>query len=158
MVKSAGIDQAGLSSCPDNEIPHPESFPLSKPAQINGSSAEKMVRVIPERKKKRPSESQPSLGHSRRDQEICDAMAEAMMEMVAALRCRTFATVPTDDRFTITNCIKALDEIESIDQRLYFAALDLFENPNLRETFISLKDEKLRLTWLQEKCSNAVSC
>ncbi|KAF3446765.1 hypothetical protein FNV43_RR11945 [Rhamnella rubrinervis] len=158
LVKSAGIDQTGLSSCPDNETPHPENFPSSKPAQVNGSLAEKMAKAITERKKKRPSESQPSLGHSRRDQEICDAMAEAMLEMVAASKCRTVATVPSDDRFTITNCIKALDEIESIDQQLYFAALDLFEDPNLRETFISLKGEKIRLTWLQGKCGKTASC
>lgn len=147
-----------MSSCPDNETPHPENFLSSKQAQVNGSFAEKMAKVITERKKKRLSESQNSLGHSRRDQEICDAMAKAMLEMVAASKCRTVASVPSDDRFTITNCIKALDEIESIDQQLYFAALDLFEDPNLRETFLSLKGDKIRLTWLQGKCSKTASC
>lgn len=156
-MKSAGIDHAGLNSCPDNEIPHSENFPSPKPAQMNGSSADKMVKVLPERKKKRPSEPQLSLGHSRRDQEICDAMAEAMLEMVAASKYRMVDSVPSDDRFTITNCIKALDEIEAVDQRLYFAALDLFEDPNLRETFISLKGDRIRLTWLQGKCGNIAS-
>ncbi|KAH7523523.1 hypothetical protein FEM48_Zijuj06G0020400 [Ziziphus jujuba var. spinosa] len=156
LVKSAVIDHAGLSSCPDIENPHPEKFPSPKQVQINGSSAEKMVKVLPERKKKRPS-PQPSLGHSRRDQDICDAMAEAMLEMVAASKYRMVGTVTSDDRYTITNCIKALDEIENIDQRLYFAALDLFEDPNLRETFISLKGDKIRLTWLQGKCGKDAS-
>jgi hypothetical protein len=40
--------------------------------------------------------------------------------------------------------------MQGLDQRIYFFALDLFENPNARETFISLKNEK-RLPWLQGK-------
>lgn len=56
-----------------------------------------------------------------------------------------------EDRFSITNCINVLDEIENVDEGVYFAALDLFENPGLREIFLSFKSKKLQLTWLQGK-------
>jgi len=79
-------------------------------------------------------------------------MAEALLEMVAASKWREVAARQDEERFTITNCIEALDEIQKIDQHLYFAALDLFEDPTLRETFLSLKGDDLRLTWLQGKC------
>lgn len=65
---------------------------------------------------------------------------------------RTAERMPTEDRFSITNSIGALDEIESIDHWLYFAVSDLFEDPKLRETFISLKGNQIRLRWLEEKC------
>ncbi|PON56685.1 Myb/SANT-like domain containing protein [Parasponia andersonii] len=155
--KSAGMENGVLSSCPGGETQRSENPPSSRPAQVNMSSAEKVVKVMPERKKKRPSERESSSGQSRRDQEICDAMAQAMLDMLAASRSRRVGSAPSDNRFTITNCIKALDELEGIDQQTYFAALDLFEDPNLRETFISLKGEKIRLTWLQGKCSKTSS-
>lgn len=70
--------------------------------------------------------------------------------------------MPTDrrPRISITNCIGALDEIESNDNRLYFVALDLFDTPNFRETFILLKRNKIRLRWLEENCRKckATSC
>ena len=87
-------------------------------------------------------------------------MAKALSDMLAASKLRAVAMPEQDDRFNITNCIKALDEIEvteGIDSRLYFAALDLFEDLNLRETFVSLKSNKIRLTWLQGKCGSAIS-
>lgn len=72
--------------------------------------------------------------------------------MVAAYRLRTAVSTVSDDKFSITNCIRALDEIYGIYQQLYFSALDLFEDPSLRETFVSLKCDKIRLAWLQGKC------
>ncbi|XLT44285.1 hypothetical protein S245_037839 [Arachis hypogaea] len=116
-----------------------------KSLQGNTSTVEKITKNSLDRKKKRPSETLiPSL-----DQDGCDAMAEALLEMVAASRLRTIVPTENDDKFSITNCIRALDEIQGIDQLLYFSALDLFEDPNLKETFISLKCDKIRLTWLQ---------
>ena len=151
------MENGVLSACPDSETPHCENPPSSIPAQVNMSSAAKVVNVTPERKKKRPTETESSTSQSRRDQEMCDAMAQAMLEMLAASKARRVATTPNDNRFTISNCIKALDEIQGIDQQTYFAALDLFEDPNLRETFISLKGEMIRLAWLQGKCAKTTS-
>ncbi|KAJ6392273.1 hypothetical protein OIU77_026097 [Salix suchowensis] len=117
---------------------------------VGDDSAEKAVKNAGERKRKRPSET-PSSEQNTRDEELNKAMAEALLEMVAASKWREVAARHIEERFTITNCIKALDEIQKIDQQLYFAALDLFEDPTVRETFLSLKGDDLRLTWLQGK-------
>lgn len=81
-----------------------------------------------------------------------DAIVDAMLEIAAASKMRATAIMKNEDRFSISKCIKVLDEMPSIDQQVYFLALDLFENANARETFISLKSEK-RLLWLQRKFS-----
>ncbi|XP_059635093.1 L10-interacting MYB domain-containing protein-like [Cornus florida] len=151
--KSHGKIPAALTLHQESESPHPKT-PSSRFAQGNASSAQNTSKNTAERKRKRPSEAGSSPGRSRKDQEIFDAMAGAMLEMVAASKSRMVATPQSDDRFTITKCIKALDEMEGIQDGLYFAALDLFEDPNLRETFISLKGNKIRSAWLQGKCSN----
>jgi hypothetical protein len=143
--RSVGIDTAGLISCHDGGT-------LGSANASSLRSAEKVTKNIAERKRKGPSETHSSLGGSRRDQEIYDTMAETMFQMVATLKSRAVAITSSDDKFSITNCIRALDEIQDIDDRLYFAALDLFEDANLREIFISLKGNKIRLTWLQGKC------
>ncbi|MED6127275.1 hypothetical protein PIB30_086578 [Stylosanthes scabra] len=152
--KSVGIDAAGLISCPEAGVSHHQNPSSLKSFRGNTSNAEKITKNSLDRKKKRPSETLiPSL-----DQDSCEAMAEALLEMVAASRLRRIVSTVNDDKFSITNCIRALDEIQGIDQGLYFSALDLFEDPNLRETFISLKCDKIRLTWLQGKCGKSTFC
>lgn len=79
-----------------------------------------------------------------------DAIVDAMLEIAAASKMRTAAIMKNEERFSISKCIKVLDEMQGMDQQIYFFALDLFENPNARETFISLKSEK-RFPWLQGK-------
>lgn len=80
------------------------------------------------------------------------AIVDAMLEIAAASKMRASAIMKNEDRFSISKCIKMLDEMQGVDERIYFLALDLFENhPNAREVFISLKSEK-RLAWLQGKC------
>jgi hypothetical protein len=81
-----------------------------------------------------------------------DAIVDAMLEIAAASKMRAAAIMKNEDRFSISKCIKVLDEMQGVDQRIYFLALDLFENPSAREIFISLKSEK-RLPWLQGKCN-----
>lgn len=56
----------------------------------------------------------------------------------------------TEDPNSLGNCINILNGIvvQKVDRHLYSAALDLFQNPVWRETFMSLKIEK-RLTWLK---------
>lgn len=150
--KSVGIDAAAIISCPEAGVSHYQNPSSSKSIQGNTSTAEKVTKNSVERKRKRPSEAQtPGL-----DQDSCDAMAEALLEMVAASRLRTVVSAVSDDKFSITNCIRSLDEIQGIDEQLYFSALDLFEDSGLRETFISLKCDKIRLTWLQGKCGKSI--
>ncbi|KAK9026221.1 hypothetical protein V6N11_039066 [Hibiscus sabdariffa] len=150
--KVVGNDSS-LASCQDGGSTHTDNPSTSRLAQ-NNSLSEKFTKSIGERKRKRPSETQPSLDHNTKEEEMSEAMAGAMLDMVAAWKSRrTIVTKRSENKFSITNCIKALDEIEDIEEWLYFAALDLFEDPNLRETFISLKSSKIRLTWLRGKCN-----
>uniref|UniRef100_A0A1J3CFY6 Uncharacterized protein n=1 Tax=Noccaea caerulescens TaxID=107243 RepID=A0A1J3CFY6_NOCCA len=96
-----------------------------------------------------PSGSGPTRKRSRK---ACgDAIVEAMLEIAAASKLRAAALTKNGDRFSISKCINALDNLQGLDQPTYFLALDLFENSTSREIFISLKYEK-RLKWLQGKC------
>lgn len=103
-------------------------------------------------RKKRPAET--PCHHDVRDQErLNGAIAEAMLEMIAASKLRAVeGTSQRDEQFSISNCIKVLDEIEGVDQSVYFAALDLFDNYSQREMFMCLEHEK-RLEWLQANFS-----
>ncbi|KAI5392810.1 hypothetical protein KIW84_060102 [Lathyrus oleraceus] len=149
--KTAGFDAAGLTSCPENGVSHYENQSSSKSIPRNISNVEKVTKNSLDRKRKRPNETQTTS----LDQDACNAMAEALLQMVSVSRLRAVVSSAIDDKFSITNCIRALDEIQGIDQHLYFSALDLFEDPSLRETFISLKSVKIRLAWLQGKCSKS---
>ncbi|KAG2402127.1 uncharacterized protein HKW66_Vig0233230 [Vigna angularis] len=69
-----------------------------------------------------------------------DAIVDAMLEIAAASKMRANAILKNEDRFSISKCIKVLDELQGVDEQLYFLALDLFENnSSAREIFISLK-------------------
>ncbi|KAL5557526.1 hypothetical protein UlMin_039762 [Ulmus minor] len=82
---------------------------------------------------------------------VDDAIADAILQMAAASKLRTTVIQQCKARYSITNCIKVLDEMRGVDEQLYFAALDLFNKPVAREMFLSLKVDK-RLTWLRGKC------
>ena len=106
---------------------------------------------------KRQSVTPSNSGRRKRSRKATgDAIVDAMLEIAAASKMRASAIMKNEDRFSISKCIKLLDEMQGVDQRIYFLALDLFENPNAREIFISLKGDK-RLTWLQSKCSSLSS-
>ncbi|KAJ0235340.1 hypothetical protein HA466_0269250 [Hirschfeldia incana] len=103
-----------------------------------------------------PSSAAASGPTRKRSRKACgDAIVEAMLEIAAASKMRAAALANNGDRFSISKCIRALDDLQGVDQPTYFLALDLFENPSSREIFISLKYEK-RLKWLQGKCSRAL--
>lgn len=91
-------------------------------------------------------------GRKRGRMGIDDVIASAVTEMAAASKMRATAIKQHNERFSITDCVHALDEMQSVDDRVYFAALDLFNNRTAREIFLSLKVDK-RLTWLHSKCS-----
>nr|DAD46775.1 TPA_asm: hypothetical protein HUJ06_016712 [Nelumbo nucifera] len=94
----------------------------------------------------------PTSGRRKRNRKgIDDVIAEAILDIAVASKLRTTALTQSSEQFSISNCIKALDEIQGIDDRIYFAALDLFDSSSARETFLSLKNDK-RLTWLKGKC------
>ncbi|KAI5671874.1 hypothetical protein M9H77_12238 [Catharanthus roseus] len=95
----------------------------------------------------------PVSGNRKRSRKATgDAIVDAMLEIAAASKMRAAAIMRNEDRFAINKCIKVLDEMQGqgLNESLYYFALDLFENPNARETFISLKSER-RVVWLQSK-------
>ncbi|CAJ2675735.1 unnamed protein product [Trifolium pratense] len=145
------VDAAGLISYPEIGVSHYENPSTSKSILGNISTVEKVIKNSLDRKRKRLNETQTTS----LDQDTCNAMADTLLEMLDVSRVRAVVSNVSDDKYSITNCIRALDEIQGIDQQLYFSALDLFENPSFRETFISLKSIKIRLTWLQGKCSKS---
>ncbi|WVZ11163.1 hypothetical protein V8G54_015693 [Vigna mungo] len=72
-----------------------------------------------------------------------DAIMDAMLKIVVASKMRANAILKNEDKFSISKCIKVLDELQGVDEQFYFLALDLFENnSSAREIFISLKGDK----------------
>ncbi|KAI5656160.1 hypothetical protein M9H77_24953 [Catharanthus roseus] len=151
--KSVSIDPL----CPQVGNMQPQTPTASKLIEEIAYSPQDMVKNAAERKRKRPPESSSGSGESTLDQNLRDVMAQTMLEMIAASKLQTASMSKYDERFTITNCIKALDEIEEIEDWLYYSALDLFENPSLREMFLSLQSSTVRLTWLRGKCGQSYS-
>uniref|UniRef100_A0A6N2LKZ1 Uncharacterized protein n=1 Tax=Salix viminalis TaxID=40686 RepID=A0A6N2LKZ1_SALVM len=91
-------------------------------------------------------------GVSGRGRVVGNAIVDAMLEIAAASKMRAAAIMKNEDQYSISKCIKVLDEMQGVDQRIYFLALDLFEKPIAREIFIALKSVK-RLPCLQGKHS-----
>lgn len=120
----------------------------------SSASAEDGNLMVDGQNSKRQSAT-PGSGRKKRSRKAtADAIVDAMLEIAAASKMRAAAIMKNEERFSISRCIKVLDEMQGVDQDLYFFALDLFENPNARETFISLKNER-RLIWLQGKFSTS---
>lgn len=104
---------------------------------------------------KRQSDTPLSSGRQKKSRKAtCDAIVDAMLEIAAASKSRAAALSRNRDQFSVSRCIKVLDDMQGVEQHVYFHALDLFEHPNARETFLSLKCDR-RLTWLQRKCGNS---
>ncbi|XP_047321593.1 L10-interacting MYB domain-containing protein-like isoform X2 [Impatiens glandulifera] len=115
-------------------------------------SVQSIVKIINDRKRKHSSENGYSSEQIRKDEENRDSMAKAMMEMVSASKSLAGAKAnKRENRFTITNCVKSLDEMDGVDLPLYYSALNLFEDSNLRESFLSLNGNQMRLSWLRGK-------
>ncbi|GFP95278.1 hypothetical protein PHJA_001672100 [Phtheirospermum japonicum] len=151
--KSTGLDLPCLEV---PKTPHPATPLASKLPDQNGSSQSNIItkNTASNNKRKRLSEAGSLPEQSSWNQELSVSMAEAISDMISSSSLRKSRNLLVDERFSISSCIKVLDEIEGIDDGLYYAALDLFENPSFRETFISLKSDYVRLTWLQGKCGN----
>uniref|UniRef100_A0A1J3EGZ6 Myb/SANT-like domain-containing protein n=1 Tax=Noccaea caerulescens TaxID=107243 RepID=A0A1J3EGZ6_NOCCA len=126
---------------------HFEGFEESMAENLSTPNVAEANTNLAERKRKREPDTKSQI-----DPAALETVAGALSDMVTALRSRMADSETQNDGFSITNCINALDEMENVEEGVYFAALDLFENPGLRETFMSLKASNLRLTWLQVKC------
>ncbi|KAI3918386.1 hypothetical protein MKX01_041706 [Papaver californicum] len=71
-------------------------------------------------------------------------------------RKRNHKVGPGDDIVEAMLEIAAASKMRATIKRIYFFTLDLFENLNATETFISLKSVR-RVTWLQGKSSSSIS-
>ncbi|KMT13957.1 hypothetical protein BVRB_4g077920 [Beta vulgaris subsp. vulgaris] len=129
---------------------HPTAPINSVDEDASSGSGEEMNMV--DGHNKRHSAAPTSSGRQKRSRKATgDAIVDAMLEIAAASKMRAAALMKNEERFSISKCIKVLDEMQGVDQCLYFLALDLFENSSARETFIALRSER-RLMWLQGKC------
>nr|KJB43298.1 hypothetical protein B456_007G192500 [Gossypium raimondii] len=132
----------------------PSSLPslesLSRIQEESSSSSEEVEDVADDPDAVQLSASGLISSRKRGRRGIDDAIAAAILEMAAASKLRTAAVKQRNARYSIPSCIKELDEIEGLEERVYFAAVELFNNPNAREIFLSLKGDK-RLTWLHCK-------
>ncbi|CAJ2646623.1 L10-interacting MYB domain-containing protein-like [Trifolium pratense] len=102
-----------------------------------------------------PQTVQPTATYSSRKRGrkgVDNAIADAILEMASASKMRAAAIEQLNSKYSVADCIKYLDLMQDVDQQLYFSALDLFNNPNAREVFLSLKEDK-RLTWLHRRCA-----
>ncbi|GAV64838.1 Myb_DNA-bind_3 domain-containing protein [Cephalotus follicularis] len=134
---------------------NPSSVPLPEP--LNTIPEESSSETDEEVEAEDVADDQPrtpsTTNYRKRGRKGIDgAIAGAILEMAAASKMRTHAVKQCNTRYSIANCIKELDELQGIDEHVYFAALDLFNNPVAREIFLSLKLDK-RLIWLRHKCT-----
>ncbi|XP_057252018.1 L10-interacting MYB domain-containing protein isoform X2 [Beta vulgaris subsp. vulgaris] len=125
--------------------------PMSNVTEDCSTESEEVACVTNEQEKPKCVYTPHPVNRKRGRKGFEDTMADAIFEMAAASRMRAEAIQQCSQRFTISKCVDALDELQGIDEKVYFAALDLFNNPIAREMFLSLKAEK-RLMWLQSKC------
>ncbi|XP_047321637.1 L10-interacting MYB domain-containing protein-like isoform X2 [Impatiens glandulifera] len=144
---------ANGDSCQENGTPVSKNLPLIKYEPGSTCAVQSIMKIVLDRKRKRLSENGYSSEQTKKNGETYGSMAKAMMDMVAASKSIPVAMAKKQEsKFSITNCVKLLDEMEGVEPPLYFAALDLFEDPVLRETFLSLNSNILRLNWVRAKC------
>ena len=74
-------------------------------------------------------------------------VADAIFEMATSSKMRAEAYQQFHQRFSISKCVNALDELQGVNENVCIAALELFGNLVVREMFLSLKVDK-RLIWL----------
>lgn len=135
----------------ENEIHCPEPLSMFKEEQLS-SESEDEANTEDEQYKLQSTNTSSGVARKRGRKGIDDVIANAILEMAAASKLKAAAIKQFNDRFSISDCVRVLDQMQGVDDHVYYSALDLFNNPNARETFLSLKVEK-RLTWLYGKCS-----
>lgn len=130
----------------------PCAEPLSMHQEESSSDSDEVDDIADDHNTTQPATPCTTGNRKRGRRGIDDAIAGAIMEMAAASKLRTAAIQQCNARYTIADCINELDEMQGVDEQVYLAALDLFNKPNAREIFLSLKGEK-RLIWLRGKCA-----
>ncbi|XWS29181.1 hypothetical protein CRYUN_Cryun24cG0006500 [Craigia yunnanensis] len=129
----------------------PSLEPLSTIQEESSSESEEVEDVADDQDTVQPSAPGIISSRKRGHKGIGDAIASAILEMAAASKLRSAAVKQCNARYSIASCIKELDEMQAVEERVYFVALELFNNADASEKFLSLKGDK-RLTWLHRKC------
>ena len=129
----------------------PSLEPLSTIQEESSSESEEAEEVADDHDTVQPPTPGIISSRKRGRKGIDGAIAAAILEMAAASKLRTAAVKQCNARYSIASCIKELDEMQAVEERVFFAALELFNNADAREKFLSLKGDK-RLTWLHRKC------
>lgn len=140
-----------------SEVEHTSGIPCPQPLRMHqeeSSSESQDEEDANDTETLQPTTPSAACNRKRGRKGMDDAIAEAILEMAAASKMRAAAIEQYNARYSMADCIKDLDLMQGVDQQLYFAALDLFNKPNAREIFLSLKKDK-RLTWLRGKCASA---
>lgn len=134
------------------------SLSISDPPPLNmyredltNSESEQGSDTADERENLQSTGASRVAGQKRGRRGIDGVIARAIMEMAAASKLRAAAIKKLNEKYAITDCVTALDELQGVSDQIYYASLDLFNNRNARETFLSLKVDK-RLAWLSSKC------
>uniref|UniRef100_A0A7N0UFZ6 Myb/SANT-like domain-containing protein n=2 Tax=Kalanchoe fedtschenkoi TaxID=63787 RepID=A0A7N0UFZ6_KALFE len=135
------------SSLPDNLTVKVEESSSESEDDAMGDDQDKYEQSTP----RTPS------GRKRGRKGVDGSIAAAILEMASASKLKTTAIKLQHSRYSISNCIKELDKLQDVDEDIYYAALDLFDNRVAREMFLSLKVDK-RLTWLVGKMRRSRLC
>lgn len=147
-----GIDTAWSSeespetaNVSENPVTQSPSAPDEVTSRSDGQISKRQLATLPS-----PSSNQKKV--CRRDDNA--TVIDGMKEMGSSSRSRsTITPFQSGDPFSISNCAKTLNEMQGVDEFLYLAAMDLFEeDPVRRETFISIRSD-IRLAWLKGKCN-----
>lgn len=100
---------------------------------------------------------QPLISSTRQRRRVCRETHRTQHEIeeVPSTNKRAAEAAPalSSDRFSISSCIEVLNEMGGVDEEVYLAALDLFQDPDRRETFICIKSD-IKLAWLKAKCKS----
>ncbi|GAA0167022.1 hypothetical protein LIER_22048 [Lithospermum erythrorhizon] len=144
-------ETASCSKTPELKETATASIVCINSSQNKVSSSEpEEVKRIDEKVKKEPGCS-ADVTPKRGRQGMNGLIAKGIMEMALASKLTAVAITRCNEKFSIANSVKALDELQGINEEEYYAALDLLDNYNAREIFLSLKADK-RLAWLRNKC------
>ncbi|KAK9114112.1 hypothetical protein Syun_020909 [Stephania yunnanensis] len=101
--------------------------------QEDSSSSTEDDESIPNEPCKIKSPPQPSPCRRKKKRALVnDTMAKAILEMATSSKRKAPILTQGDDCFSLSNCVKAIDEMHNSEGYIYYAALDLFESSNAR--------------------------
>ncbi|GFY87886.1 hypothetical protein Acr_05g0015250 [Actinidia rufa] len=112
----------------------------------NSSNLHSRVNISDGRSKRQLVQPSNSGANKRRGDENPKANATSGTRTVSESIKDAIAQI--DDPYSTGCCITVINGMQGVDRQLYKGAMDLFQHPSWRKTFISLKSEK-RLSWLK---------